>query len=47
MPTFRGDGLLDAESIAFAAGSHRRAMRLRPAAYREAAAATAADPAAG
>jgi Ala-tRNA(Pro) deacylase len=47
MPTYVDRGLVDAESIVFAAGSHRHAMRLSLAAYREAAGATVVDLAAG
>ncbi len=47
MPTYLDRRLIGAESIVFAAGSHRQAMRLSLAAYREAARATVADLAAG
>lgn len=43
VPTYLDRGLLAAESIVFAAGSHRHSLRMRLAAYREAAAPTEAD----
>ena len=43
LPTYLDRGLLDAESIVFPAGPHRRAMRLSLAAYREAARPEPAD----
>ncbi len=47
VPTYLDRRLLDAESIVFAAGSHRQSMRLSLAAFREAAQPTVADLAAG
>ncbi len=47
LPTYQDRRLLDAESIVFAAGSHRHSMRLSLAAYQEAAQPAVAELAAG
>jgi len=47
IPTYLDRGLLDAESIVFAAGTHRHSLRMSLADYREAAHPIEADMAAG